>query len=173
MGKRRRRRVRAEVRRAVNGAFGDSVARIAAVAPREAVARDDTALAGALERVADSCRMVAEELRAHRAERRALVDAVAHLGALTPEMSQMPKHQVIGGRVDVSGAALEEDTVARESVEVRCRFGDRWAAGFEVCEAVRSDGHVRYRLRRRSDGCVLPELFDEQDVRVHISLVDS
>jgi hypothetical protein len=53
----------------------------------------------------------------------------------------------------------------RDGVEVRCRFGDRWVTGFEVCEVIRFDDEIRYRLRRRSDGSVLPTLFDEKDLR--------
>jgi hypothetical protein len=46
-------------------------------------------------------------------------------------------------------------------VEVRNRFEQRWARGFEVAEVV-GDG---YRLRRRSDGSLLPAVFDADDVR--------
>jgi hypothetical protein len=44
---------------------------------------------------------------------------------------------------------------------VRNRFEQRWARGFEVAEVV-GDG---YRLRRRSDGSLLPAVFDADDVR--------
>jgi hypothetical protein len=37
--------------------------------------------------------------------------------------------------------------------------------GFEVCEVIRVDDTARYRLRRRSDGSVIPTLFDEKDLR--------
>jgi hypothetical protein len=52
-----------------------------------------------------------------------------------------------------------------DGVEVRCRFGDRWVTGFEVCEVITLDDAIRYRLRRRSDGSVLPTLFDQKDLR--------
>lgn len=52
-----------------------------------------------------------------------------------------------------------------DGVEVRCRFGDRWVSGFEVCEVVERDHRTRYRLRRRSDGSVIPTLFEEKDLR--------
>jgi hypothetical protein len=45
---------------------------------------------------------------------------------------------------------------------VRRRFDQRWARGFEVAEAVDGDG---YKLRRLSDGSVLPAEFAEDDVR--------
>jgi hypothetical protein len=50
-------------------------------------------------------------------------------------------------------------------VEVRSRFDQRWARGFEVEEQVDDQGALRYRLRRRSDDSVLPALFVDDDVR--------
>jgi len=47
------------------------------------------------------------------------------------------------------------------SVEVRRRFDQAWARGFEVASAS-DDG---YRLRRQSDGAVLPVSFPPDDVR--------
>lgn len=46
-------------------------------------------------------------------------------------------------------------------VEVRRRYDDRWARGFEVA-ATEGDG---YLLRRRSDGAVLPRPFPRADLR--------
>lgn len=52
------------------------------------------------------------------------------------------------------------------SVEVRSSFlQDHWASGFEVAEVIRLEDRELYRLRRRSDGAVLPTLFDREDVR--------
>jgi hypothetical protein len=50
-------------------------------------------------------------------------------------------------------------------VEVRSRFDARWARGFEVAEVVAGNGKPKYRVRRRSDGSVLPVLFDDDDLR--------
>ena len=52
-------------------------------------------------------------------------------------------------------------------VEVRSRFDERWTRGFEVAEVVSQDEPtaVRYRIRRRSDGSVLPALFVDEEVR--------
>ena len=47
-------------------------------------------------------------------------------------------------------------------VEVRRQFDQRWARGFEVVEAVNGDG---YRVKRLSDGSVLPIHIAEDDVR--------
>jgi len=46
-------------------------------------------------------------------------------------------------------------------VEVRSRFDQRWGRGFEIAE-VEGEG---YRIRRLSDGEVLPVLFTDEDVR--------
>jgi hypothetical protein len=52
-------------------------------------------------------------------------------------------------------------------IEVRSRFDRRWARGFEVDACV--DEHTgrppQYRVRRRSDGAVLPALFVDDEVR--------
>lgn len=54
-------------------------------------------------------------------------------------------------------------------VEVRSRFDERWTRGFEVADIVGDDDAgtdgPRYRIRRRSDGSVLPSLFVDDEVR--------
>lgn len=54
-------------------------------------------------------------------------------------------------------------------VEVRSRFESHWARGFEIAERVDGDGNrngsVRYKVRRRSDGSILPATFSEDDLR--------
>ena len=50
--------------------------------------------------------------------------------------------------------------------EVCCRLGDRWLEGFEISEKIEDEFGVRYRLRRRADGVVLPELFVPSDIRL-------
>jgi len=50
-------------------------------------------------------------------------------------------------------------------VEVRQRFDARWSRGFEIAEACDADGSQQYKLRRRSDGSILPVMFDEDDLR--------
>ena len=47
------------------------------------------------------------------------------------------------------------------TVEVRTSFKDLWAGGFEVVEETAAG----YRLRRLSDGIVLPREFSWDDVR--------
>jgi hypothetical protein len=50
--------------------------------------------------------------------------------------------------------------------EVHLQFGDRWIDGFQIEETVHEGNRTSFRLRRRVDGWVLPELFDESEVRV-------
>ena len=52
-----------------------------------------------------------------------------------------------------------------EGVQVRNRFDGNWVQGFEVADVEDGDDEQLFRLRRRSDGAVLPELFRETDVR--------
>jgi hypothetical protein len=51
-------------------------------------------------------------------------------------------------------------------VEVQNRFTASWSRGFEVAEVVRGSVRALYRLRRVSDGTVLPDLFDQEAVRL-------
>ena len=54
-------------------------------------------------------------------------------------------------------------------VEVRSQFDRAWASGFEVAEVVSADGRdgpgASYRVRRLSDGMVLPRDFAWEDLR--------
>jgi hypothetical protein len=51
-------------------------------------------------------------------------------------------------------------------VEVRTRYEERWTRGFEVTERVEGDnGPPAYRVRRRSDGSILPVTFRDDDLR--------
>jgi len=50
-------------------------------------------------------------------------------------------------------------------VEVRSRFEAAWSRGFEVAEEIATVPRARYRVRRRSDGSILPVLFDADDLR--------
>lgn len=57
-------------------------------------------------------------------------------------------------------------------VEVRSRFDGSWCRGFEIVTVV--DGGERFRVRRLSDGAVLPALFRAEDiVEERAALVDN
>jgi hypothetical protein len=56
---------------------------------------------------------------------------------------------------------MDEQIKPGVRVEVRSRFDGRFAHGFEVAEALATG----YRLRRLSDGSVLPVEFQADDVR--------
>ena len=65
-------------------------------------------------------------------------------------------------RADRPRELVEVITIALgTSVEVRRRFDQAWARGFEVASATEEG----YRLRRQSDGAVLPVSFPPDDVR--------
>jgi len=52
-------------------------------------------------------------------------------------------------------------------VDVRSRFDGGWCAGFRIAEVLTGlDYSLRYRVRRMSDGQVLPVVFLAQDVSV-------
>ena len=55
--------------------------------------------------------------------------------------------------------------------EVHLQFGDRWINGFQIEETIRTGDVTQFRLRRQVDGWVLPELFDETEVRVFVQPV--
>ena len=61
----------------------------------------------------------------------------------------------------VDAAESGESLEAGMRVEVRRRFDQHWARGFEVVEAT----DTGYRVRRLSDGIVLPAEFTADDVR--------
>lgn len=49
-------------------------------------------------------------------------------------------------------------------VEVRSSLERKWARGFEIADLVGGEPSG-YRIRRRSDGAVLPVVFGAEDVR--------
>ena len=50
-----------------------------------------------------------------------------------------------------------------QEVEVHTTFDNSWAPGFEIVEVI---GQGRYRVRRKSDRTVLPNVTSEDDLRV-------
>jgi hypothetical protein len=127
-----------------------------------------------LDTVSTMCERVITTIESDRAERRLMLEAMT---ALVERASQTPVYvqsngngngnggRVIGGSVDAIAATTIDLREPDTPVEVKCRFGDRWVDGFEICEVLREGTSVRYRLRRRVDSVVLPELFDASDIR--------
>lgn len=56
---------------------------------------------------------------------------------------------------------VEEHLKPGAKVEVRSRFDGRWSRGFEVAEVLAHG----YRVRRLSDGALLPSEFDDDEIR--------
>ena len=50
-------------------------------------------------------------------------------------------------------------------VEVRTRFESSWTRGFEIADKAEDNGQAFYKVRRRSDGSILPVTFSEDDLR--------
>jgi hypothetical protein len=70
------------------------------------------------------------------------------------------------GRVSTGGGESAETGVRTPlapgtKVDVRNRYQGTWVRGFEVADVTETG----YRIRRLSDGSVLPELFVRDDVR--------
>jgi hypothetical protein len=63
--------------------------------------------------------------------------------------------------VDTTNVASDDSLTVGTPVDVRNRFVGAWSSGFEIAESV-SDG---FRIRRLSDGSILPDVFAGEDVR--------
>ena len=63
--------------------------------------------------------------------------------------------------VEVDDSRVVHGLTAGEAIEVRNRFDRRWIGGYEIAGA-----NARgFRVRRRSDGRELPEVFAATEVR--------
>jgi len=145
---------------------------------RESVSGNVTDLSKGVEEIARMCALLAEHIDSERTERRALIEAVGMLArqSIEPDPS---KPRLVGGNVYAAPDAGNEAEIVliddghdeRERAPrfaigdaVRCRFGDGWIDGLEVCELVADGDRVRYRLRRAADQYVLPARFEGRDL---------
>jgi hypothetical protein len=102
----------------------------------------------------------------------------SRLNVDAPEVTDVaPTPEVVdaasGRSIDLTTELLADLPIAPSTPEerpLRCevhlQFGDRWIDGFQIEETVNNGSCIQFRLRRRVDGWVLPELFDESEVRV-------
>jgi hypothetical protein len=125
-----------------------------------------------LDVVTRMCDHVIEYLEADRSERRMIFETLERvvnaIGQPVPVngTARPPAPRVVGGSLPATPEKVIDVREPDTAVEVRCLFGDRWVDGFEICEVIKDNGaDIRYRLRRRVDGVVLPELFDAADIR--------
>jgi hypothetical protein len=111
---------------------------------------------------------------ADREERRAMIDVLAALVTRIGDVPALapPREKVLGGSMNAAPEAVIDLREFDLSRPVRCRFGDHWLDGFEVAEKVEDDSGVRYRLRRRTDGALLPQLFAADDIRTTAAATD-
>lgn len=70
---------------------------------------------------------------------------------------------IIGGQgvTSATTAAVGAPIGAGTTVEVHCRFDQRWTTGFTVVDV----SELGYRIRRTSDGSVLPAWFPREQLR--------
>ncbi len=152
---------------------------------REEIGGQGAELADAVQQMARMCALLAEHIDSERVERKALVDAVNVLARQVVEgtaiVSRPPR--VLGGSVysgttrrdddnDDDEIVLFDDASERTThwsplaigVPVRCRFGDGWIDGLEICDMTGDGPSVRYRLRRAVDQYVLPPLFVRREI---------
>jgi hypothetical protein len=152
-------------------------AEAAAPAPPAPVADLQAELLKVLEVVTRMCDHVIDYIEADRIERRTMVETLTNLTQALQQPAATvvasppalpPVERVVGGSMPAAPERVIDvrDDHDETAVEVRCLFGDRWVDGFEICEVIKDNGRgIRYRLRRRVDGVVLPELFDAADIR--------
>jgi len=67
----------------------------------------------------------------------------------------------------VAKSCVTYDEVVRTGtrVEVRTRFESSWTRGFEIADCSDEHGRPVYKVRRRTDGSILPVAFSEEDLR--------
>jgi hypothetical protein len=59
----------------------------------------------------------------------------------------------------------DNDVMTGTQVEVKARFDGTWSKGFQIAE-IEDEG---YRIRRMTDGSVLPTVFNRNEVRRDVS----
>ncbi len=78
-------------------------------------------------------------------------------------------HEVLAHIRTAGHAPYDGDVRAGTRVEVRGRFESKWSRGFEVADCLDAEhdatGKPMYKVRRRSDGSILPVSFPESDLR--------
>ena len=116
-----------------------------------------------LGKAVDHAKQLAESLDQERSERSILLDALVKLAESLKSERAIPQSE---GQKAIGGSIAPGPLSADGRIEVRSQFGNRWVSGFAVHEVILGDdGSVGYRLRRATDGFVLPAVFPEADVR--------
>ena len=115
-----------------------------------------------LSKAVDHAKQLAESLDQERSERSILLEALVKLAESLKSERSIPSE----GQRAIGGSIAPGPLSADGRIEVRSQFGNRWVSGFAVHEVILGDdGSVGYRLRRGTDGFVLPAVFPEADVR--------
>ncbi|MEI8337232.1 MAG: hypothetical protein WCG37_10230 [Actinomycetes bacterium] len=116
-----------------------------------------------LSKAVDHAKQLAESLDQERSERSILLAALVKIAESLKSERSIPQSE---GQRAIGGSIAPGPLSADGRIEVRSQFGNRWVSGFAVHEVILGDdGSVGYRLRRGTDGFVLPAVFPEADVR--------
>ena len=127
---------------------------------RSQLARRDAEHHEELHLALEHARELAAAIERERVERSALIAALSQLVARLQPGGDPNAPRPIGGTIAPGPVAVDG------RIEVRSQFGSRWVSGFAVHEVVLGEeGSLGYRLRRLTDGFVLPAVFPEADVR--------
>ena len=134
---------------------------------RLSVEHNNDAFASVIEQLARTCAILVDSLEVARADRTALAGTLGHIVESSRRSAGL-RTPGIRGQFDlgVADVVAERCSHARGvGSEVWCRFQNRWIGGFEIADVVDNGDDVHYRLRRSSDGYVLPSVFSPEDVR--------
>jgi hypothetical protein len=103
------------------------------------------------------CEVFGERVQSAHSDHYALVEVIGHLIETTRSQTT----------VRVTPAELSSSNEQPEGVgtEVWCRFQNRWIGGFEIAETLHDGNERRFKIRRNSDGYILPVTFSAGDVR--------
>lgn len=157
-------RLSAQEARAIEAAEKDSaLLRADLRAMRSHLTSRDLEMRVELSKAVDHAKQLAESLDQERSERSILLEALVKLAESLKSERAIPQSE---GQKAIGGSISPGPLSADGRIEVRSQFGNRWVSGFAVHEVILGDdGSVGYRLRRGTDGFVLPAVFPESDVR--------
>jgi hypothetical protein len=132
---------------------------------RIGIEHNTTEVAALLAQLAQTYGVLIESLDVARADRAALSNTLQQLVATTQQASHFTPSVQLPDERALDLTAEKHDASGTIGTEVWCRYQDRWIGGFEIADTVDDGRELRYRIRRTTDGYVLPTPFSPADVR--------
>lgn len=132
---------------------------------RLGIEHNTTEVAALVVQLAQTYAVLLDSFAAARADRTALADTLQQLVEATQHAVCSSPSRPRLAREGVLDLSSEEHDAASIGTEVWCRYQDRWIGGFEIADTVDNGSELHYRIRRRTDGYVLPSLFSPENVR--------